>query len=75
MPAGTVRPLAQTTFGERNTQNVMSGRMIALDPVQCRAQHERPDLQHPWLGLGQCFHPAGGLADIVLGDLRECPPR
>ena len=40
--------------------------VLSADPVHRGAEHQRADLQHPRLGIGQRLHAAGGVADLLL---------
>ena len=43
--------------------------LLSASQSIARAQHQGADLQHPRLGVRQRLHPAGRVADVLLGDL------
>ena len=40
-----------------------------------RHQYQGADLRHARLGVGQRLDPAGGVVDVLFGDLAACGPR
>jgi hypothetical protein len=72
---GCLHTELQAVLGERESEDVVGAGGVVGQPVHRGAQHQRADLQHPRLGVGQRFHAARRVADVLFCHLIHRPAR